>query len=595
MFVQALAQYADTNKELREALSNIAWEERPVPYLIELATDGSFLNVVQRMMPVVRGKKTISVPQPLKVARSPVNRNSGHHPLLAADEIAYVLGVGAWTVEKDIDKHTKHHEAFVALIGNAAKVTLDEALQGCERFYSDPDQVERARVAMKEAKPGSLVALSVGGPVVLRPAIRSYWTEHYGAKFQERVGAGVGECLISGRFGPIAPTHEKIKGTARLGGQPAGVSLMSFDKDAFRSYGWEQNENSPVSPDRAMAYVLALNDLLRTDKGHRRDLAGVGFIFWLKKPETFDPFLALEKPHEEQVAAMLSLDPGVADFEPNEFYLAGVSGNGGRLRVRYWVTESLEKIKHNLHDWFDGMRVARCYGEPIEPVRFWQLFQAIDRTGEPPAHRVIALLRRALEGPSQPLGYPMLATALGRMRHAGDWSPAQLGLVRMCVNDVMHAQKKGEQPMTESLDTGQRNPAYICGRLLAEYEGLQYRASGDTKVNLSVADRYYSLASTNPKIAFPRVVDLGQKHLRKLRRDGPGAAVAIEQRIQELCEIIGFVFPPMLSLEDQGRFALGYHHQRAQSMAQAKASKEAKKVAAEADEIQNQEAKELTR
>ena len=143
--------------------------------------------------------------------------------------------------------------------------------------------------------------------------------------------------------------------------------------------------------------------------------------------------------------------------------------------------------------------------------------------------------------------------------------------------------------MTESLDPDQWNPAYICGRLLAEYEGLQHKASGETKVNLSVADRYYSLASTNPKIAFPKIVDLGMKHLRKLRRDHPGAAFAIDQRIQELCGSLeqqaGRCFPAMLNLEDQGRFALGYHHQRAHSMAQAKANKEAKKVAAAEEEI----------
>ncbi len=59
--------------------------------------------------------------------------------------------------------------------------------------------------------------------------------------------AGVAECLISGRTGPVAPTHEKIKGLANLGGQSTGVSLMSFDKEAFRSYGWDQCDNSPVS------------------------------------------------------------------------------------------------------------------------------------------------------------------------------------------------------------------------------------------------------------------------------------------------------------------------------------------------------------
>jgi CRISPR-associated protein Csd1 len=132
--------------------------------------------------------------------------------------------------------------------------------------------------------------------------------------------------------------------------------------------------------------------------------------------------------------------------------------------------------------------------------------------------------------------------------------------------------------MTEKLDPEQKNPAYLCGRLFAEYEGLQYQAQGE--VNASVKDRYYALASTYPPIAFPKLVDLGNKHLRKLRRDKMGAAISIERRIQELSLLLeqtaGYKYPSMLSLEDQGRFALGYHHQKAESMAQAKARNEEK-------------------
>lgn len=581
MFIQALAQFTDTNEDLREALNDVAWEERPVPYLIELASDGSFLNVVERTKSVTKGKKTISQALPLKVLRSPVNRNSGDHPLLAADDIAYVLGNGAWSDTKNEAKDVKHHEAFVSLIKRAAEATGDDTLLACKLFYERPDQVELAREALKEPKLGKLIGLSVAGPVVSRAAVKKYWTEHYNAAFKERVGDSLGECLISGTFGPIAPTHEKVKGTSSLGGQPSGVSLMSFDKEAFRSYGWEQNENSPVSPDRALAYVLALNHLLRGDKGHRRDVAGVGFIFWLKNPEPFDPFEALNRPDEKEVAAMLALDGG-ANPASNEFYFAGVSGNGGRLRVRYWVADSLEQIKKNLLSWHAGLRVVNFDGK-AEPVRLWQILKLLDREGEPPANQVLALLRRGIEGSSQLLGYPMLACALGRLRRSGGaWSPALFGLIRMCVNDVIDVQQKGERHMTEGLDSEQRHPAYICGRLLAEYEGLQFqasRAAGEAKVNLSVADRYYSLASTNPAIAFPKIEELGNKHLRKLRRDKRAAAIAIEQRIQELHGILGqasnYRFPAMLSLEDQGRFALGYHHQRAESAAQARARKEA--------------------
>ena len=266
-----------------------------MPWLLEISTQGTFLNVVPHMKQVARGKKQVQVPQLMDVPRSPVNRNSGHHPLLSADDIAYVLGAGPWTPAKaaDQEKAEKHHEAFITLIGKAAAETEDPTLQACARFYGNPHEVERARVALAEAKAGSLVALSVGGVLVDRDAVRTFWRTHYQAAFAERMEGSVGQCIITGNTGPIAPTHEKIKGVSSLGGQAAGVALMSFDKDAFCSYGWEQNQNSPVSPDRALAYVLALNDLATTDKGKRRDIAGIGFIFWLRDPEVFDPFEVL--------------------------------------------------------------------------------------------------------------------------------------------------------------------------------------------------------------------------------------------------------------------------------------------------------------
>lgn len=121
--------------------------------------------------------------------------------------------------------------------------------------------------------------------------------------------------------------------------------------------------------------------------------------------------------------------------------------------------------------------------------------------------------------------------------------------------------------MAESLDTEQSNAAYLCGRLLAEYEGLQetvYRAAGEAKVNMTVADRYYSLASTNPKAAFPKIEDLARNHFRKLRRERPGAMVAIERKVIDLHERIGAEFPAILDLDGQGRFALGYYHQKAE-------------------------------
>ena len=572
MLIQALAEYADSR--LRDQLDDLALEEKPVPYFLELGPDGRFLGVIERTEPVQRGKKTLNLSQPLRVPKSPVNRNTGLHPLLACDDIKYVLGKGAWTTEKEAKNHEERHRAFVALLETAVIATGNPSLQACVKFYSREDQVDAARLSMAERKapPGSLVALSVGGPVFNVEAVRGYWREHYQKEFAARTEkGGQGMCMISGKFGPIAPTHEKIKGLAALGGQAAGVSLMSFDKDAFCSYGWDKNANSPVSPERAAAYVLALNDLLKQGKGSRIDRCGVGFLYWTKKPAAEDPISILENATPEQVEKLLLLDKGGLNLEPNEFYLLGVSGNGGRLLVRYWLHESLEKTLANVSAWFKGLRISSPFtGQIAEAPKLWQLLDTIARD-EPPPDRAIQLIRRAIHG--LPLGKAVLAGVLGRLRVVSGkerLSTARAGLIRVCVND-----QNGEPKMNEQLDPSLNNPAYLCGRLLAVYDGLQYSAQGE--VNATVSDRYYALASTYPQLAFPKLTDLSLKHLRKLRRDSRGAAVNIEKEIQEIHQQLatsGAKFPAQLSLEDQGRFAIGYHHQRAENMARASARKQ---------------------
>jgi CRISPR-associated protein Csd1 len=184
----------------------------------------------------------------------------------------------------------------------------------------------------------------------------------------------------------------------------------------------------------------------------------------------------------------------------------------------------------------------------------------------------------------------MLAAVLARLRRPGESSPAsaerqdyrfaatRMGLLRLCLNDVI----KGGRSMTESLDLGQDEPAYLCGRMLAEYEGLQetvYRVAGEAKINVTVGDRYFSLASTNPSVAFPKIEQLARTHFRKLRRDKPGAMVAIERRVIELHERLGARYPPPLDLVGQGRFALGYYHQKAERYRQIAESQEKKAAA----------------
>ena len=125
MLVQALAEYADSY--LSDQLKDEAWEAKPVAFFVALDASGAFLNVIPNMVSTIRGKKTLSVPASLDIPRSPVARNAPtqSYPLLAADDIKYVLGVGSWTAEKDNKTSHQRHEAFVSFLHKAAEKTND--------------------------------------------------------------------------------------------------------------------------------------------------------------------------------------------------------------------------------------------------------------------------------------------------------------------------------------------------------------------------------------------------------------------------------------------------------------------------------------
>ena len=106
------------------------------------------------------------------------------------------------------------------------------------------------------------------------------------------------------------------------------------------------------------------------------------------------------------------------------------------------------------------------------------------------------------------------------------------------------------------LDSTNANPAYLLGRLFATLEKIQEEASPG--LNATIRDRYYGAASSTPVAVFTTLLRLHNHHLGKLSK---GRAVQMERRVGE---IMGGLddFPRILALPDQGRFALGYYHQR---------------------------------
>ncbi len=109
-----------------------------------------------------------------------------------------------------------------------------------------------------------------------------------------------------------------------------------------------------------------------------------------------------------------------------------------------------------------------------------------------------------------------------------------------------------------SLDKDNTNTAYRLGRLFAVLEKIQEEAS--PSINATIRDRYYGAASTNPVSVFATLLKLKNHHLTKL--NNPGRKTNFEKILGEILSAMTMDFPNNLSLQDQGRFAVGYYHQR---------------------------------
>ena len=98
--------------------------------------------------------------------------------------------------------------------------------------------------------------------------------------------------------------------------------------------------------------------------------------------------------------------------------------------------------------------------------------------------------------------------------------------------------------------------------MFAVYERVQHTTLGT--VNASIRDRYFGAASATPATVFPLLARKCAHHLATLHRAERRRRLAhwYEREIDSILEGVGTAFPRSLRLADQGRFALGYHHQR---------------------------------
>ena len=116
------------------------------------------------------------------------------------------------------------------------------------------------------------------------------------------------------------------------------------------------------------------------------------------------------------------------------------------------------------------------------------------------------------------------------------------------------------------------DPAYNCGRLLAVLAEAQHKAHDYRLEGAGVAERYFGTACAAPASVFPLLMRLNRHHLNSISKSDRyrGHERFLEESIQNILALFRPtegkqppVFPRVLDLQAQGRFALGFYQQQA--------------------------------
>ena len=593
MILQALNDYYRRkcdDADPAQRLPAFGLEQKEIPFLLEITPEGSLVQLIDTRS--LNGKKKVA-----QIFRVPlgVKRASGIAANLLWDNLEYVLGVDTkGKPERVVDQHAQFVARIKALPAGAQE---DAGIQAVLAFLENLDlaqlQAQPVWVQVIESN-NAVMSFRLHGDVDLvcqRPAVVNA-ALNVMADADDRLAM----CLVTGNDAPVQRLHASIKGV--WGAQSSGANIVSFNARAFESYGKteRQGENAPVSQVAAFAYTTALNHLLRKDSNQRIQVGDASTVFWADRESEFESVAADifgEPPRDDPdqgahaVQALFSAvhtgKHGGLD-EGNRFHVLGLAPNAARISIRFYHCLTIDELGKCIERYFKDLEIARGPHDPVYPSlkRLLQVVclstssQPFGDTDRLPPNLGGAIVDAVFAGPDTPYPSLWLNAAVGRCRaeqakktQQGKQAPnvpyARAAVIKACLNrQIRRSSVTPSNPFPEKeflpmLDLTNINPAYRLGRLFAVLELIQESsAGGPGKLNSTIRDRYYGAASSTPVAVFTTLLRLKNAHLKKL---SVGQSVWFERLLGEILDSLTD-FPKHLPLPDQGRFALGYYHQR---------------------------------
>ena len=568
MILQALVSYYET-LAARGELPQPGWAPVKVSYVLNLDDQGDITTVVCIKEEVTRGKKKALVPQTIQLP-APVKRTVGVTANFLCDNSSYILGAD----KKGKPKRSLECFQACKTLHETLLVSVEEPAARALLSFFDHWQPEKltehpafAHQDMEDLLASANLIFRYRGRYLHEiPAIRQAWQDYYNNSQDSQQFP----CLVTGKLAPVAQLHPSIKGI--YGAQSSGASLVSFNAPAFCSYDREQGLNAPTSQYAAFAYGAALNYLIATQNTRVGD---VTLLFWAESGEEayadalkrfgFGGGDEDDQYKEEDLKGLMESLAEGADVEwdgtridPNmTFYILGISPNAARLSVRFFLRNSFGQFIRSVKAHYDRLEIVRPSFDPFDNIPVWRMLKETvnpnSREKKPAADMAGDTLRTILTNTPYPA--TLLNGVTLRIR-----SDREMNRTRAAILKAYYLKNRNpfvpEEVLTVSLNQDSNHEAYVLGRLFSVLEAIQ--SDANPGINATIRDKYFSSASATPGVVFPTLVNLAQKHLRKLDE---GKKIFYDKQLTELMSKLRETYPNRTNLPQQGAFQLGYYHQ----------------------------------
>lgn len=590
MILRALYDYYDSLNDYQENyLAPIGFEDREIGFVIVIDGDGNFLDI-EDFNNSEGGAQEFRVVQYIERTS-----NASEIACVFWDTPEYVINLLGKTITDEPQVKTR---TFAAKVDSLCGLyPNNREFRAVSSFYK-----KREYRNPKIAKSNSFKRISSSETIVRQMSFRLEGRDNIVAehndlydyvKKQYESSKHIGTCFITGKTGmPLANNSSVVK----IFDSAATSKLLSYNFNSANSYGRKDIENFPISVEADSKIYNAFRYLLRRYSGskqlysplvsanrrkHRSNslLVNRTMLFWTSSNSdeakqieelTWDAIDNRDNPDlkTEKVKSLFNdiLSGQIPSISEDKFFMLGLAPNSARIAVVFWRECSLKDFAEAIKCHFTDTDIIDFRNKERKGSFYQGVYTILGtiakdgRVSDLPPRLVETLIKSILQ--KAPYPETLYQMCLGRVKSERKITITRAAIIKGYLNRKYEHLSNNYKFITPMLNKEENNPGYLCGRLFAVYEYAQEKSLKDEGGKSTLKNRFFSSAMTRPQATFIELVKLSNYYFTKIS-DKSSLVIKLRKTENEIIDKMESTgFPLTLGNDDQGRFIIGYYHQR---------------------------------